>query len=100
MNWFDAAPIKQFFFEQRPNKGRRKHIECNETKPLYLGFCEIHRRGGVFESGETYEQYQIIEQDFIDFIKIVPLNIEDNHKVYSPVLRDIIIRSCVQIELF
>ena len=77
-----------------------KHVECTEIKPLYLGYCEIHHRGGIFGSGETYEQYQIIEQDFIDFIKIVPLNDEDNQKVYSPVLRDIIIRCCVQIELF
>lgn len=77
-----------------------KHIECTETKPLYLGYCEGHRLGGIFSVGETYEQYQIIEQDFIDFIKIVPLNNENNQCVYSPVLRDIIIRCCVQIELF
>lgn len=77
-----------------------KHIECDELNAPYLGFCEYHVKGGVFASGETYEQYQIIEQDFIDFIKIVPLNCEINHSVYSPVLRDIIIRCCVQIELF
>lgn len=51
-------------------------------------------------NGDTYEHYQIIEQDFIDFIRVVPLDEEYHMKVYSPLLRDIIIRSCVQIEVF
>lgn len=51
-------------------------------------------------NGETYEQYQIIEQDFIDFIKVIPIDEKYHLKVYSPVLRDIIIRSCIQIEVF
>ena len=76
-----------------------KHIECEE-QAVFQEYCKFHHSGGVFGSGETYEQYQIIEQDFIDFIKIIPLNDTDNLKVYSPILRDIIIRSCVQIELF
>ncbi|MES2813124.1 MAG: hypothetical protein V4670_11690 [Bacteroidota bacterium] len=75
------------------------HIECEENSN-YNGYCKFHQLGGVIGNGETYEQYQIIEQDFIDFIKIIPLNDDDNLKVYSPLLRDIIIRSCVQIELF
>jgi hypothetical protein len=86
--------------QQMEDKAKCKHIECPETNSLHSGYCLTHYRGGIFASGETYEQYQIIEEDFIDFIKIVPLNIEENQKVYSPVLRDIIIRCCVQIELF
>lgn len=82
------------------NEKKCKHIECEELNAPYLGLCAYHVQGGIFASGETYEQYQIIEQDFIDFIKIVPLNNEINHYVYSPILRDIIIRCCVQIELF
>ena len=79
-------------------------IDCSESSQHshgthYYDYCEYHRNGGIFGSGESYEQYQIIEQDFIDFIKVVPL--EHNHfGVYSPVLRDIIIRTCVQIEIF
>jgi hypothetical protein len=76
-------------------------IECKETDNLNKnGYCLFHSNGGNFGTGETYEQYQIIENDFINYIKYVPLN-EPNHlKVYSPILRDIILRSCVQIELF
>lgn len=77
-----------------------KHIECTDTKTSFGGYCLLHFQGGIFSTGETYEQYQIIEQDFIDFIKIIPLNIKENQNVYSPILRDIIIRCCVQIELF
>lgn len=82
------------------NKITCKHIECNEM-PIYIqSYCKFHYLGGVFGNGETYEQYQVIEQDFIDFIKIIPINDENNLKVYSPVLRDIIIRCSVQIEIF
>lgn len=56
--------------------------------------------GGIFGSGETYEQYQIIEKDFIEFIKVVPLNDVNHLSVHSPVLRDIILRTCVQIEIY
>ncbi|GHC66176.1 hypothetical protein [Ulvibacter litoralis] len=63
-------------------------------------YCEFHSKGGVFGNGETYELYQIIEQDFIDFIKIIPINDPDHFKVHSPILQDIIVRSCVQIEFF
>lgn len=76
------------------------YLECdNEYYNPYSKLCSFHSDGGVMGSGETYEQYQIIEHDFINFIKYVPL--ETNHlKVYSPILRDIIIRTCVQIEIF
>lgn len=76
------------------------HIECSEESDFRTNFCEFHYYGGVIGNGETYEQYQVIEKDFIDFIKIIPLTEKKNLDVYSPVLRDIIIRSCVQIELF
>ena len=52
------------------NEKKCKHIECEELNAPYLGLCAYHVQGGIFASGETYEQYQIIEQDFIDFIKI------------------------------
>jgi hypothetical protein len=77
-----------------------KHLGCkNEIKKPY-SYCEFHTNGGVFGNGETYELYQIIEQDFIDFIKIVPINDPEHLKVHSPILQDIIVRCCVQIEFF
>lgn len=77
------------------------YIDCNENHNLNsVGFCEFHSNGGNLGSGETYEQYQIIENDFINYIKYVPLNDQNHLKVYSPILRDIILRSCVQVELF
>lgn len=77
-----------------------KHIECSEESFSGSDFCKFHYYGGVIGNGETYEQYQVIEKDFIDFIRIVPISEKKNLDVYSPVLRDIIIRTCVQIELF
>jgi hypothetical protein len=85
---------------QMENTKACKHIECNENAHPSVPYCSFHYKGGVIADGETYEQYQVIEQDFINFIKIIPINDEDNLKVYSPVLRDIIIRCCVQIEIF
>lgn len=78
-----------------------KHINCNEPKKQGgWDYCHYHQERGPFGFGETYEQYQIIEQDFIDFIKVVPLEDRDHHSVHSPVLRDIILRTCSQIEIF
>lgn len=77
-----------------------KHIECNIKTENHLDFCSFHFSGGVLGNGETYEQYEIIEQDFIDFIKIIQIDDHEHLKVHSPVLRDIIIRSCIQIEVF
>ena len=78
-------------------------LGCEESQKYeygrYWDYCKFHRNGGIFGSGESYEQYQIIEQDFIDFIKAVPLT-ADHFNVYSPILRDIIIRTCVQVEIF
>lgn len=76
-----------------------KHLDCKETAE-FRNLCRFHLDGGVFGIGETYEQYQVIEEDFINFIKIIPLNDQRNMKICSPVLRDLIIRSCVQIEIF
>ena len=76
-----------------------KHIECNGPG-IYLGFCDFHFKGGIFGNGETFEQYQVIEEDFINFIKIIPLKDSKNMEVSSPVMRDLIIRCCVQIEIF
>lgn len=75
-------------------------LDCDKKIKKGWRFCDYHRNGGAFGNGETYEQYQIIEQDFIDFIKIVPIDDEKHLTVHSPVLRDIIIRCCVQIEVF
>lgn len=76
-------------------------VDCSDEQE-FVGwkFCQFHKQGGELGNGETYDQYQIIEQDFIDFIKVVPISDTAHFKVHSPVLRDIIIRSCVQIELF
>lgn len=76
-----------------------KHLDCKESSE-FKDFCRFHLDGGVFGIGETYEHYQVIEEDFIKFIKVIPLNDERNMKVCSPILRDLIIRSCVQIEIF
>ena len=76
-----------------------KHIEC-QSEENFQNYCKFHYNGGIFGNGDTYEQYQVIEQDFIDFIKIIPLNDKNNLEVCSPVLRDLIIRCCVQIEIF
>lgn len=90
--------------EEQMDTPKCKFLGCEEnaeniyTKKFW-SYCKFHRNGGCFGSGETYEQYQIIEQDFIDFIKYVPLQ-EEHLTVHSPVLRDIIIRACVQIEIF
>lgn len=76
-------------------------IECNERHDLKSdGYCDFHSNGGNIGSGETFEQYQIIENDFINYIKYVPLNDDKHLQVHSPILRDIILRSCVQIEQF
>lgn len=77
-----------------------KHIECEKNRHDDFSFCRFHLDGGSLGNGETYEQYQIIENDFLDFIKIVPIDDKEHFKVHSPILRDIIIRSCVQIEIF
>ena len=77
------------------------YIDCkNKIKRGFEDYCDFHYSGGSFGNGETYEQYQLIEQDFINFIKVIPLNDEYHLKVHSPVLRDIILRSCTQIEIF
>lgn len=75
------------------------YLDCKEEVRQGFESCNYHLNGGPFGSGETYERYQIIEQDFIDFIKNVPLD-ESHFDVYSPVLRDIIIRTCTEIEIF
>ncbi len=79
-------------------------IDCRDNaknwyKNTFFDHCEFHNAGGIFGTGESYEQYQIIESDFIDFIKVVPLTPE-HYNVHSPILRDILIRTCVQIEVF
>jgi hypothetical protein len=83
-------------------------LECTENRTLkhidyptngYSEYCQFHKEDGIFGTGESYEQYQIIENDFINFIKTVPL-CEEHFNVHSPILRDIIIRTCVQIEVF
>lgn len=77
------------------------HIECEEDKKQGgWNYCKYHQDGGELGNGGLFDQYQIIEQDFIDFIKIIPIDEEEHLKVYSPVLKDIIIRCCVQIETF
>lgn len=76
-----------------------KHLDCKE-KAEVSQYCLFHYNGGFFENGDAYSQHQIIEEDFIDFIKIVPIDDAKHLQVHSPVLRDIIVRSCIQIELF
>jgi len=75
-------------------------IECQTDIVGPWHFCDYHNLCGPIGSGETYEQYEIIERDFIDFIKVVPIDDPNHLAVHSPVLRDIIIRACVQIEIF
>lgn len=65
----------------------------------YDRICKEHKSRGYFQTGQSYDQYSIIEADFLDFIKNVPLE-EEHLNVYSPILRDIILRTCTQIEIF
>lgn len=85
----------------KENNIKCKHLLCDDW-PFHesLEYCQYHQRGGVLGDGSAFEQYEIIEADFIDFIKILPINEPNHMEVYSPFLRDIIIRSCVQVELF
>lgn len=76
-----------------------QHLDC-EKKSTALKYCDFHLEGGIFGTGESYEQYQIIEKDFMEFIKIVPISDKKHLSVHSPVLRDIILRTCVQVEIF
>ena len=77
-----------------------KYIECDIETSGNFEFCNYHLRGGVLGDGTAFGHYEIIEKDFINFIQIIPLDDKDHFKVYSPVLRDIIIRSCIEIEIF
>jgi hypothetical protein len=70
----------------------------NQTKDSKSNYCKYHSNGGALGNGESYRQYQIIEEDFLNFIKVVPL-VSEHFTVHSPTLRDIIIRTCVQIEI-
>ncbi len=76
-----------------------KWMDCDDDVGMDGYLCQYHQQGGMLGSGESYERYQIIEKDFIDFIRVVPL-VDDHFDVYSPVLGDIIIRACVQVEIF
>lgn len=83
-------------------------LDCNDFvatildqngKEIKAECCEYHTYGGMFGTGESFERYQIIEADFLQFIRTIPLH-EDHFSVYSNVLRDIILRACVEIEVF
>lgn len=80
-------------------------LDCEEKviflkdKIGYATCCQHHLSGGMFGKGESFERYQIIESDFLVFVKTVPLH-QDHFSVYSNVLRDIILRTCVEIEIF
>ena len=58
-------------------------LECNEYRTLKhidyptkgnSEYCQFHKEDGIFGTGESYEQYQIIENDFINFIKTFKIN--------------------------
>jgi hypothetical protein len=53
----------------------------------------------IFGTGDLFEQYAIIEEDFVNIIKYIPLE-KENFDIYSPRLSDILIRCCVSIEIF
>ena len=77
-----------------------KFVECEESPKATFKYCEYHKDGGAFNTGEFYDQYQIIEEDFINFLKVIPMSYNNPLELRSPVLRDVIIRSCIQIEIF
>lgn len=81
-----------------------EYIDCKElgTKKYSKeqpALCDFHEKGGILGNGTTYESYRIVENDFLEYIKFVPLT-NEHLNVHSPVLQDIIIRSCIQIEIF
>jgi len=53
----------------------------------------------MFSSGYSIELYKVLEDDFITFISYVPLD-EGHLRVHSPKLADLIIRCCIQIDIF
>lgn len=61
--------------------------------------CSFHSKGGVFSTDQLLDQYAIIEEDFITILKYLPLE-KENLSVKSPRFSDILIRSCVGIEIF
>jgi hypothetical protein len=61
--------------------------------------CSFHENGGLFGTGDLFEQYAIIEEDFVNILKYIPLD-RDNFNIFSPRFSDILIRSCVSIEIF
>jgi len=61
--------------------------------------CEFHKNGGIFNTGDLFEQYVIIEEDFINIIKYIPLE-RENFKLVSPRFSDILIRCGVATEIF
>lgn len=76
---------------------------CNQlamqSEENVLEVCEYHRQGGIFGRGTLFEQYAIIEEDFLRILKYVPLD-KANFKLVSPRFSDILIRCCVNIEIF
>lgn len=75
---------------------------CNSIDLSEVGefqICDYHKRGGIFMTGALFEQYAIIEEDFITILKYIPLE-KDNFKIVSPRFSDLLIRSCVAIEIF
>ncbi len=57
----------------------------------------------MFSSGYSMEIYKTIENDFINYIKYVPLDseFEKTHlEVCSPILADLLLRICSQVEIF
>lgn len=72
----------------------------------------------MFNSGQSIEMFKIIENDLIEYLRCVPLksrfndikiklgektecSLNDIHlNVYSPILADLLLRACTQIEIF
>ncbi|WP_299895929.1 hypothetical protein [uncultured Aquimarina sp.] len=78
------------------------YLECNQDQVEFYGskFCSFHDKGGFWGNGQFYERYSILEEQFIKFIKVVPLNDPYHLKIHSPVLRGLILSICAEIEIF
>ena len=64
-----------------------------------FNLCAFHKKGGIFNTGALFEQYAIIEEDFITILKYIPLQ-KENFGIASPRFSDLLIRCCVAIEIF
>ena len=61
--------------------------------------CDFHYKGGMFGTGTSFDTYSMIEEDFLNIVKIIPLE-KESLNIFSPKLSDIILRVGSNIDIF